>query len=269
MEISLKRVNPYVRFASVVEKNKDYSDFLYAYDYRLFNKSIDMKQSDLLIFPPDTAYKIKYRNSKTAKYIILNFDFDYAASDKVAIPPSPLNTFDKNKIMSKTYYPPFNEIFLLENSAEIEDDIKKVIAETENQDKYSKECASAVMKQLLIKTLRLSCQKRNNPAQKLCIEIKNYIKLNFSDKLTNIAVAEKFGYHPYYLNSVFVKCTGMTHHDFITHIRLDKAKTELLNTNSPISEIAEKCGFASQSYFSECFKAVFGKRPTEYRKQGW
>jgi two-component system response regulator YesN len=39
------------------------------------------------------------------------------------------------------------------------------------------------------------------------------------------------------------------------------------NTDMPIAEIAEKTGFASQSYFSTAFKASIGLTPSQYKQQ--
>ena len=282
MKLNFSEVKPYVRFASVVERNKDYSDFLYAYDYRLFymlsgeiqfqfnNKIVDIRDGDLIIFPPGTAYKIKYKNANGAKYIILNFDFDYKASKHREMPPAPANTFDISKIISKAYFPPFDEIFTFRDTSDIEEIITKIISEIDNRDKYSSEAASSLMKQLLIEILRYTYSPSpKGVSSKLSNEVKKYIELNYTDNITNISIAKHFNYHPYYLNSVFVKHTGITLHNYITKTRLNNARKLLLCTDSSICEIAKKCGFSNQSYFSECFKSAFTISPTEYRNQAW
>lgn len=47
-------------------------------------------------------------------------------------------------------------------------------------------------------------------------------------------------------------------------IRLEKAKDLLKINDGNITEIAYKCGFNSQSYFSKLFTEYFGKAPREY-----
>lgn len=59
--------------------------------------------------------------------------------------------------------------------------------------------------------------------------------------------------------------TGQSANEFIRKIRLDKAKELIENGNETISEIGYKVGFATPSYFTRCFKAEFGKLPTEIK----
>nr|WP_322626120.1 ATP-binding protein [uncultured Flavobacterium sp.] len=60
--------------------------------------------------------------------------------------------------------------------------------------------------------------------------------------------------------------TGFSTTNFIRMVRLEKAKDLLLNDEGNISEIAYKCGFSSQSYFTKSFTEYFGKSPSQYIK---
>ncbi|AEA45321.1 integral membrane sensor hybrid histidine kinase [Fluviicola taffensis DSM 16823] len=57
--------------------------------------------------------------------------------------------------------------------------------------------------------------------------------------------------------------TGFSTTNFIRMIRLEKAKDLLLNGDGNITEIAYKCGFSSQSYFTKSFTEHFGKSPSQ------
>lgn len=59
--------------------------------------------------------------------------------------------------------------------------------------------------------------------------------------------------------------TGMSLVDFVRTIRMDYAMELLGDTSLSISEIGERCGYASVSYFGEVFKKTYGKSPSEYR----
>lgn len=58
--------------------------------------------------------------------------------------------------------------------------------------------------------------------------------------------------------------TGFSTTGFISMIRLEKAKDLLLQNEGNITEIAYKCGFNSQSYFTKSFTEYFGKSPSQY-----
>lgn len=58
--------------------------------------------------------------------------------------------------------------------------------------------------------------------------------------------------------------TGNTPTDFIRSIRLKRAAQLLQGSQLPIVEIANRVGFSSPSYFSKCFKEMFGMLPKQY-----
>jgi YesN/AraC family two-component response regulator len=62
--------------------------------------------------------------------------------------------------------------------------------------------------------------------------------------------------------------TGAGAKEYITRIRLEKAKSLIETTDLSIVDISEKTGFTSQSYFSTAFKAYTGITPSQYKKQG-
>ena len=60
--------------------------------------------------------------------------------------------------------------------------------------------------------------------------------------------------------------TGAGVKEYITRIRLEKARSLIENSNLSIAEISDMTGFASQSYFSTAFKAHVGQSPSQYKK---
>ena len=61
--------------------------------------------------------------------------------------------------------------------------------------------------------------------------------------------------------------TGTGAKEYITHIRIEKAKTLIETTNLSIADISEMTGFSAQSYFSTAFKNYTGLTPTKYKQQ--
>ena len=60
--------------------------------------------------------------------------------------------------------------------------------------------------------------------------------------------------------------TGQKPTEFIRDIRLKRAARLLAETNLSVVESAEKVGFSTPSYFTKCFKEMFGVLPTQYGK---
>lgn len=74
----------------------------------------------------------------------------------------------------------------------------------------------------------------------------------------------------YYLSYVqfsrrFKKATGTTPQEHLAGLRLNKAKTLLSDTDLPIKQVAQTCGFGSEYYFSNFFRKYCRMSPTQYR----
>ncbi|MGI5936885.1 MAG: helix-turn-helix transcriptional regulator [Oscillospiraceae bacterium] len=96
--------------------------------------------------------------------------------------------------------------------------------------------------------------------------VKAYMHRNFSRRLTLMEMAEHVRLNPQYLSVLFKKETGKSIVDYLTDIRIDRAKALLRDTNISILEIAGAVGYMDARYFSRVFKQRVGLRPTEYRK---
>lgn len=78
-------------------------------------------------------------------------------------------------------------------------------------------------------------------------------------------VAHKVSLSPSYFSVLFFEITGRTFTDYLTHARIEKAKTLLTNPTLPISIVAKKVGFRDESYFTLIFKKLTGITPSRYR----
>ena len=64
---------------------------------------------------------------------------------------------------------------------------------------------------------------------------------------------------------MFKKHTGINFTDYLSRVRIEKAKNLLLNPNLRVSEIAYEVGFQSLTHFNRVFKRVAGLAPSGYR----
>lgn len=94
-----------------------------------------------------------------------------------------------------------------------------------------------------------------------------YIHSNYMNVIELSSLADLSGVTREHFCRLFRQYTGMRPVEYITKIRLQKAR-ELLDVNHemPINEIALKTGFQSNSYFSFVFRKNFGISAEEYRK---
>ncbi len=79
-------------------------------------------------------------------------------------------------------------------------------------------------------------------------------------------LASEVGFTENYLSILFKKETGETLTDYMTRIRMKKARELLKNPENKIYEVSEKVGYSDPNHFSRSFKQLEGMYPTEFRK---
>ena len=95
---------------------------------------------------------------------------------------------------------------------------------------------------------------------------KDYIDSNYTDEDISLnKVAENVGLTPTYLSALFKKETKQNFTDYVTVLRITRAKELLCCTNKLISEIAYEVGFRDYRYFSQIFKKQTGMTPRQFQ----
>lgn len=103
-----------------------------------------------------------------------------------------------------------------------------------------------------------------NPTSSLAPAIK-YLETNFSDpQLKNDDLARLCNISEVYFRKLFSKQYGTTPKQFVTDIRIDRAKQLLTDGGLKINAISERCGFSNPYHFCRVFKQKTGFTPTEY-----
>lgn len=96
---------------------------------------------------------------------------------------------------------------------------------------------------------------------------KQFIHEHQGEDLSLGQVAKAVNTSTFYFCKMFKKATGVNFTDYLSRVRIEKAKNLLLNPNLRISEIAYEVGFQSLTHFNRVFKKIVGQSPTEYRNQ--
>lgn len=96
---------------------------------------------------------------------------------------------------------------------------------------------------------------------------KKYISANYDQELTLESIANEIHLAPAYLSYLFKQVEMVNIVDYLTSIRLEKAKNLLQNTNMKANEISVKVGYLDNKYFSRIFKKKIGLTPLEYRQR--
>lgn len=109
---------------------------------------------------------------------------------------------------------------------------------------------------------------KNNTVVSQVARAENYIKEHFSDpELSLNAITEHLAISTSYFSAIFKAQTGLTFVEYLTQVRMEKAKQILAFTDRRTYEAAEDVGFSDPHYFSVAFKRVTGMTPKGYREQ--
>ena len=97
--------------------------------------------------------------------------------------------------------------------------------------------------------------------------ILTFIEFNIEKQFTIEWLSRTYSTNRTTLMAEFKRVTGKTINEFVLDKRIDLSKQILAFTNISIEELAEKCGFSSQSYFTRAFKKKTGLSPMQFRKK--
>ncbi|UYO05677.1 response regulator transcription factor [Paenibacillus sp. PSB04] len=91
-----------------------------------------------------------------------------------------------------------------------------------------------------------------------------YIHEHYAENIHLQDVADQVYISKNYLSTLFRQFTGETFGDYLTRVRMEKAKSMVLEKKLLIAEIAERVGYRNVPYFTTLFKKHTGRSPTEF-----
>ena len=274
-------IKPFVRFARYFSLTNETKCMpATPYDARLFytkegygiinvsGQKFEMRKGSVLLINSAVPY-----HTKTPKEAVtyLAFNFDYTQSDRnktIPIIPAWGDTFDKSKLIEHVEFSDkqqLNKFVYIQNIESIESIAEEIIKEhTKKLIDYELK-SSYLLSEILVEIIRHSKipATQDTTATKMVLD---YIEKNYAEPITNLTLAEKFGFHPNYLSGLVKASTGLPMHKYLLQIRLLHA-IELLETNAlSISKVAQMCGFCDVYHFSRYFKSIMKISPSKFSK---
>jgi len=107
--------------------------------------------------------------------------------------------------------------------------------------------------------------RKENAEPPVITKAKKYIEEHQTDDISLSDVAKAVNTSTFYFCKMFRKITGINFTDYVSRLRIERAKNLLLNQNLRVSEIAYEIGFQSLTHFNRVFKRVVGQSPTDFR----
>ncbi len=95
---------------------------------------------------------------------------------------------------------------------------------------------------------------------------RDFMHTHFDQALSLSAVARVACLSPHHFHRLFRTFFGLTPHNYLTTLRLERAKTLLRSTELSVTEICLESGFESLGSFSTLFRRAAGMSPTRFRQ---
>jgi two-component system response regulator YesN len=157
--------------------------------------------------------------------------------------------------------------FLEERS--IKDTIMEQFADEANFMLYSQslELTRIYLREILQYTLRIRDEMLDWSYGKITERAKKYINKYYMDKECTLNTVSRYvGLSSSYFSSVFKREEGISYIEFLTAVRMKKAKELLINTEIKVCDLGNKLGYTNKHYFLSVFKKHVVCTPKDYRR---
>lgn len=98
------------------------------------------------------------------------------------------------------------------------------------------------------------------------VKAKLFIDQNYYEPINLDVISGKAFFSSYHFIRLFSKIYGKTPHQYLTGVRIDKAKM-LLRTTMPVQQVCFAIGFGSAASFSSLFKKITSLTPSQFQEQ--
>ena len=235
-----------------------------SYTYIFDDRTIILKEKEILMVPPDMLHKIAGTKSGIRFIYLFNVDFlkgffDYDEFKKLIKEPL--------LITPETHPEVYNLIF--ERFMEINDlyfffstTVKEISIFSKLMDVFG-----MLMKKDYSDSLVVI---QNDKQREVYIKFKSlaeWLAMHSSENVSMDEAANHVGYSKFHFARLFKEYTGMTFNDYQTTLKLKEVERQLTDTDLQISDIAMACGFNNLTSLSRCFKKQYGCSPSQFRNR--
>lgn len=113
--------------------------------------------------------------------------------------------------------------------------------------------------------IQLPLNGSNNHSKDLYQGICIYIQENFHRSISRESIAARFHISPNHLSRLFRQQGHMTLADYMTWVRMERAKFMLKKYQFRLCDVSTRCGYQDVNYFCRVFKTRTGMTPSQYR----
>lgn len=217
--------------------------------YFIEDRKYSVRAGDIVLIPDGVIHRTEYEDG-TCSRLLINCSPRYIPTSVRAEISSYLYLYRNPNVANEVL-----EIF------------EKIEKEYNSPDPLSESIIVLYIHMLfyILKRHRSGCEEIENNTNYMS-EAVEYLKKNFTRKVTLSETAKYFSMSPEHFSRSFKKENGVGFNKYVNLLRFQRAEELLKTTEHSISEIAEQCGFDDSNYFSLKFKELYGVPPKSLRK---
>ncbi|WP_152395268.1 helix-turn-helix domain-containing protein [Paenibacillus guangzhouensis] len=136
----------------------------------------------------------------------------------------------------------------------------------ESQDPLERFRSQFTFEQLLYHVMQCYRMKQQ-PSGSTLEQVRMHMERHLDQSMTIEQLARRMDLSPKYFGDVFKKHYGMSPMDYLTELRMNRAKLLMAKPNLKLRDIAHQVGYQDEFYFSRKFKKEIGVAPTVYMKR--
>ena len=217
-------------------------------------------QADKLLIVDAKKLHLQYSDSRKRPLTYYNFSIDH-----LHLKNKPANSITSGGFFIYTFPSKQNKIRA---------NIIRLMNEFENKQYNYNNKIYAIFTEILIDTLRLVLHdddfseknEDSNVNRRFLEGAKEYIEEHYKDPLSLEELLKQSFMAKSYFVTQFKKLFNISPMQYLTLVRVEKAKLLLQNTDDSVTLIASETGFNSPVYFAEVFSKLVGVSPSNYRK---
>ncbi|HEY0826880.1 MAG TPA: AraC family transcriptional regulator [Bacilli bacterium] len=227
-------------------------------------ESFSLKKGDFILLDANVSHNLLVGEENPCR--MLNVEFVFASAEGGF--PSIKDLAASNGTLT-SFLSDERPFIVLKDLSEVYHTLKSLVLELDEKGMENGLMVHLLLSQLLIRIARLAIEAKESEQQQADFYVKKaiaFIHHNYDRDIQVKDIASVVNLHPGYLHRIFKANTNSTVVEYLTALRVDKARMLLAQTDIPVIEISEYVGINSRQYFSAIFKKYTGKSPVEFRK---
>ena len=226
--------------------------------------TFSLKKSDFILIDANVSHRLIVEKNRACRMLNIEFVFEKMRG----FIPSIRQLAEGSQALTE-WLSNDTPYVVLKDRDEIYHTLKSLVLQLDVLGPDNEMMVQLLLAQVLIHTATLAIEARDHDQQPSDEYVKNaitYIHHHYDCDIQVKDIAASVNVHPGYFHRIFKASMGCTVMEYLTSIRMEKAKMLLANTDIPIADIASYIGINSREYFSSLFRKHTGNTPASYRR---